>query len=77
MNGNGVFSWEDGKKYIGNYNDNIKQGYGKLFWNENKYYEGEWLNNKPHGEGMYYLNGTLLKGKFRFGKIISQNKELQ
>jgi len=77
INGNGIFYWEDGKKYIGNYNDNIKQGYGKLLWNENKYYEGQWLNNKPHGEGMYYLNGKLLKGKFRFGKIISQNKELQ
>ena len=72
MNGEGIFTWEDGKKYIGKYNDNIKQGRGKLFWNDNKYYEGEWFNNKPHGYGVYYLNGKLLKGKFRFGKIISQ-----
>ena len=72
MDGDGVFKWEDGKKYVGNYIDNIKQGHGRLSWNENKYYEGDWFNNKPHGEGMYYLNGKLLKGKFRFGKIISQ-----
>ena len=72
IEGNGVFNWEDGKKYEGKYVDNIKQGYGKLSWNKNKYYEGEWYNNKPHGNGIYYLNGKLLKGKFRFGKIISK-----
>ena len=74
MNGNGIFTWEDGKKYIGKYIDNIKQGKGKLSWNKNKYYEGEWFNNKPHGDGMYFLNGKLLKGKFRFGKIISKKE---
>ena len=75
MDGDGVFIWEDGKKYIGKYIGNIKQGYGKLSWNENKYYEGEWYNNKPHGTGKYFLNGKLLKGKFRFGKIISKKDE--
>ena len=74
MDGEGKFTWEDGKQYIGKYNDNIKQGRGKLCWNNDKYYEGEWFNNKPHGYGMYYLNGKLLKGKFRFGKIISQKE---
>ena len=72
IEGIGVFNWEDGKKYEGKYIDNIKQGFGKLSWNENKYYEGEWYNNKPHGNGIYFLNGKLLKGKFRFGKIISK-----
>ena len=75
MDGNGIFTWEDGKKYIGKYVENIKQGRGKLSWNENKYYEGEWFNNKPHGDGMYYINGKLIKGKFRFGKIISKKEE--
>ena len=75
IEGNGVFNWEDGKKYEGKYVDNIKQGFGKLSWNENKYYEGEWYNNKPHGNGIYYLNGKILKGKFRFGKIISKTIE--
>ena len=75
LEGNGIFNWEDGKKYEGKYVDNIKQGYGKLSWNENKYYEGEWYNNKPHGNGIYFLNGKLLKGKFRFGKIISKKLE--
>ena len=75
MDGLGVFHWEDGKKYEGKYIDNIKQGFGKLSWNENKYYEGEWYNNKPHGNGIYFLNGKVLKGKFRFGRIISKTLE--
>ena len=72
MDGYGVFIWEDGKKYEGKYTDNVKQGFGKLSWNKNKYYEGEWFNNKQHGKGKYFLNGKILKGYFRFGKIISK-----
>ena len=75
MDGNGKFIWEDGKIYIGNYVDDKKHGKGKLMWNNEKYYEGNWVNNKQHGEGMYYLNGKVLKGQFRFGKIITKNDE--
>ena len=75
IDGKGIFNWEDGKKYEGKYIDNIKQGFGKMSWNENKYYEGEWYNNKPHGNGIFFLNGKILKGKFRFGKIISEKVE--
>jgi hypothetical protein len=75
MDGNGKFTWEDGKTYIGNYVNDKKQGQGKLIWNNNKYYEGSWVNNKQHGEGLYFLNGKVLKGQFRFGKIITKNED--
>ena len=75
IEGKGVFNWEDGKKYEGRYVANIKQGFGKLSWSENKYYEGEWYNNKPHGNGIFFLNGKLFPGIFRFGKIISKKFE--
>jgi hypothetical protein len=71
--GNGKFTWEDGKVYIGDYVDDKKQGKGKMMYNSEKYYEGNWVNNKQHGEGLYYLNGKVLKGQFRFGKIITKN----
>ena len=74
MDGNGKFTWEDGKVYIGDYVNDKKQGKGKLIYNSEKYYEGSWMNNKQHGEGMYYLNGKVLKGQFRFGKIITKNE---
>ena len=75
MDGNGKFTWEDGKIYIGSYMNDKKHGKGKLMWNSEKYYEGNWVNNKQHGEGMYYLHGKVLKGQFRFGKIITKNDE--
>jgi hypothetical protein len=75
MDGNGKFTWEDGKTYIGTYVNDKKHGFGKLIWNNNKYYEGSWVNNKQHGEGLYYLNGKVLKGQFRFGKIITKTDD--
>ena len=75
MDGNGKFTWEDGKTYIGSYVNDKKQGFGKLIWNNNKYYEGNWDNNKQHGEGLYFLNGKVLKGTFRYGKIITKNDD--
>ena len=75
MDGNGKFTWEDGKTYIGDYVNDKKHGKGKLMWNNEKYYEGSWVNNKQHGEGMYYLNGKVLKAQFRYGKIITKNDE--
>ena len=75
MDGDGKFTWEDGKTYIGQYVNDKKHGKGKLMWNNDKYYDGNWVNNKQHGEGMYYLNGKVLKGQFRFGKIITKNED--
>ena len=75
MDGNGKFTWEDGKIYIGSYVNDKKQGHGKLIWDNNKYYEGNWDNNKQHGEGLYFLNGKVLKGQFRYGKIITKNDD--
>lgn len=76
MGGEGVFTWLDGRQFFGNFVDNVKQGHGKLIWNENKYYEGNWFNNKLHGEGNFHLNGKIIRGKFRFGKIIMKEDEL-
>ena len=75
MDGSGKFIWEDGKTYVGSYVNDKKEGQGKLIYNSDKYYEGSWVNNKQHGEGTLYLNGKVLKGQFRFGKIITKNEE--
>ena len=32
MDGKGEFSWADGRKYIGQYVDDKKQGYGIFQW---------------------------------------------
>lgn len=39
MNGRGIFSWVDGKKFVGEYLDDKKHGDGIFFW---------YLNNEKH-----------------------------
>ena len=75
MNGNGVFTWENGNIYKGSYSNGQKNGYGTFYWDENQYYKGYWVNNKQHGEGTYFLNGKKLKGQFRYGKIIMKKEQ--
>ena len=70
MNGKGKYIYTDGKIYEGDFRSGLKHGFGRITWNENKYFEGYWINNKQHGEGKYYLNGKVLSGIFRYGKLI-------
>ena len=44
MNGIGVFSWPDGRKYTGEFVDGVKSGHGKYEWPDGKCYNGMWLN---------------------------------
>ena len=46
MNGKGVFTWPDGRRYEGEYNGDKKEGYGKFFWPDGRQYAGLWMNGK-------------------------------
>jgi len=54
MHGKGLFKWEDGRYYNGNYVMDQKEGYGIFGWPNGKRYEGYWLNGKQHGEGTLF-----------------------
>ena len=56
-------------------NNPTKNGKGKLILEEDKFYEGNWVNEQPHGKGLYHINGEVLPGIFRFGKIIIAENE--
>lgn len=50
--GEEVFGGEEGqKKYQGSYQNNMKNGLGKLEWGDGKIYVGGWVDNKMEGEG--------------------------
>ena len=70
INGKGKYIYTDGKEYNGDFQMGLKHGFGRLSWSDEKYFEGFWINNRQHGEGMFYLNGKVLKGIFRYGKMI-------
>lgn len=42
-NGKGLFLWPDGRKYDGEYKDDLKDGYGMFSSKDgNTYYKGQW-----------------------------------
>lgn len=40
MHGQGTFMFPDGRKYVGNYVYDKKEGYGEFFWLDGKIYKG-------------------------------------
>ena len=46
MEGSGIFTWHDGRKYQGEYMDDKKEGHGIFFWPDGRKYEGGWKNGK-------------------------------
>ena len=58
MDGKGIFTWPDGRKYEGDYKDDKKEGYGIFEWTDGKKYRGYWLNGKQNGEGEFYNDKT-------------------
>jgi len=40
MDGKGIFSWPDGRKYEGGYVNDKKEGYGVFNWPDGRKYEG-------------------------------------
>lgn len=44
MEGKGEFLWKDGRKYVGTYKDDKKDGYGEFFWGDGVIYDI--FNNK-------------------------------
>ena len=57
MHGYGVYTWPDGRKYEGQYKDDMKYGFGIYTWSDGRVYQGWWLNRKQCGLGTYIAKG--------------------
>lgn len=69
MDGSGVYTWPDGRKYEGQYLKDKKHGEGKYTWEDGKFYKGSWLDGKQHGEGVYTtIDGLSRKGTWESGR---------
>jgi len=69
--GNGVFMWDNGDKYEGNYENGVMSGYGKLHSPGRMFrYEGNFANGSFHGQGVYHndRDGWRHEGAFFRGK---------
>ena len=74
QNGFGVHIWYDIKqemkyfrdRYIGEWKDGKREGYGKFFYSNGNIYEGYWKNNKKEGYGIFtFQDRTQYIGNFK------------
>lgn len=55
MDGIGVYTWQDGRRYEGEYKDDKKHGFGIYTWSDGRMYSGYWSKGKQHGLGQYMV----------------------
>ena len=72
MEGQGVFTWPDNRKYKGGYLNDKKDGYGVFEWADGRRFEGMWKNGKQNGEGEFFSPalGETRKGYWENGKRV-------
>jgi hypothetical protein len=46
MHGKGTYKWGDGRMFVGEYQDDRKNGDGMYLWADGRAYNGQWLNGK-------------------------------
>lgn len=70
FNGEGRFIHANGDMYVGEFVDNMAEGYGKFMSHDgNLHYEGFFEKNLPHGKGIKVTNGKeRYEGDFTNGK---------
>ena len=67
-NGQGTYTFNDGRKYVGEWLDGEQNGHGTVTSPDGKYV-GEWKGNDFHGQGtMISADGTKWVGEFRENK---------
>ena len=55
LHGEGVLTWNDGRRFKGQFSRNVYQGFGRLevpSGNDMTIYEGMWKNGKLEGKGV-------------------------
>lgn len=49
MEGTGTYQWTDGRKYTGDWKDNMMHGFGVFTFEDERVYRGEYINDKKEG----------------------------
>ena len=50
-----TFPFTGAEKYVGDWNANLKEGFGTQTWTKGHKYEGEWVANMRTGKGTYWV----------------------
>jgi hypothetical protein len=54
MEGRGIETWTDGRRFEGDFKNGKKDGEGTFEWPNNIKYIGSWIGGKQHGSGILY-----------------------
>ena len=80
IEGKGIFYYNNGNRYEGDWKDNKREGAGILYYNKNdkrNRYDGDFKDNKREGKGIYYYNnGDREMGEYLNGKKIGIHVKL-
>ena len=69
----GTHTYNDGVKYIGEWQNNKKHGQGTHTWASGNKYVGEWQNDKKNGQGTFtWANGDKYVGEWQNAKSHGQ-----
>ncbi|CAI2378864.1 unnamed protein product [Moneuplotes crassus] len=77
--GRGTYEWNsgDGKgaRYVGDWVNDKKEGYGIYYYANGDKYEGEWMKGNKHGLGvMTWAGGDIYKGEYKVGDRSGKGK---
>ena len=69
MHGKGIYTWPNGKKYVGAYVKDKKEGLGVYTWPDGREYSGSWKDGKQDGVGRFKSkDGVVKSGMWEKGK---------
>ena len=76
-NGQGVYIYPSGAKYIGSFQDGEIHGVGTVYYTDGSRYQGNWEHRYPHGEGVkVFKDGTTWKGMWEQGRPVNEEGDL-
>lgn len=69
--GEGIFRYEDGRRYTGSFQAGKPAGEGALYYPNGERYLGQFTQGQPHGQGIYwYPDGSFRKGQWQNGTLL-------
>ena len=69
VDGQGTYTWPDGRKYVGGWKDDKSHGQGTYTWPDGQKYVGESKDGKSHGQGTHtWPSGQKYVGEYKDGK---------
>lgn len=71
MHGDGVFTFDDGRRYEGQYVKGEKGGIGLFTWADGRTYEGGFEAGRQHGRGIFRVPGRPdTRGRWERGALV-------